>query len=786
MKKKTFALLGATVAAVLALASCGEKNPTSSSTPTTDPITSTPTTDPVTGDTTGEATSTTPVDTTPVDASALHIAVNYQAKQGISARETLQNPVENRNYAVGDILPVWSEFAKKINVSKFVDVAEYSTNTDASHGDLIRTQKYKKGNNFVDVFTTTTANINKYADSGEILALDSYIESGKMPNFKAFLDNNETIADSIRNTSDGKIYYTPYFDGYNKIERMFLMDTAMIEALLDSDADTGDTSASGKNAAANTLQENKYTPFIDADHNYPNATTTVKVSKGAVASDMTIAQTDNIIKQQNELLAAGTTGKALLQQFKDYLNAAFGANVGADKTYSKLSEIFTSESAAYNTDEMIALMRVVKANPGVVTGDATAEVEIMVPRQGANNRVDNIADLIQIFGVMGMDAEAEMLYFGPDGAIHDGASTKATYQAIEILHGLYQEGLLLNDFYKKSDGINVNYLQVYFGHTQQTKDSKDGYGFMMYDYSASTTAMDSKDEDGLGTDDSTRLGSFKNQAVTGFTPVLPPLTYVATEATGWTVDDDITSKSGKTLVRYSDSNRALKNASWCIPATSDNKEKAIALLDHLYSVDGVRVNDFGPSTYWKSSTDLGTYAGEPTPEFSDTLKTWISGSDKDFWSFMRAYLGATHGIGYVRSASINYQATNKWGKIGTLNIENAISSGAVVLAKVDINDYAWSECVPTAGYGSPSTPNSYGAVTAFWSADKYAADPAGWAYVVVNGAEDTTVLGKVTETSENYTYAQVKSQSTSTRRSVYLYEKLVTLNPVYMPAEAQL
>lgn len=773
MKKKTFALLGASTLAVLALASCtgGGKKPTSTTNTGTDPQTTTG----------GDTTSTTSL--APLDASALQIAVNYQGKQGISARETFNNPVENKNYAVNDILPVWTEFSKKIGGTKLVDVSDYSKKNDADNGTGVQTNKYKAGNNFIDIFTTTTANINSFAQKGEIEDLSEHLD--EMPNFKKFLEDNQTIAASIENPSDGGIYYTPYFDGFNKIERMFLMDTTMIEKLLDSAADSGDTSASGTGAAANTLQAAKFTPFIDADHNYPDATTTVKVSKGAVATDMTIAQTDNIIKQQNTLLASGTTGKALLNQFKAYLQAAFGANVGEGKTYSKLSEIFTSESAAYNTDEMVALMRVVKANPELLTGDATAEIEIMVPRQAANNRVENIADFMEAFGIMGLDAETEMLYFGPDGKIHDAAATKATYQALDCLNALYAEGLLLNQFYLNTDsGINGNYLQVYFGHTEQTKAGKDGYGFMMYDYSASTTAMDSLDEDGLGTADSKRVGAYANKSVTGFTPVLPPLTYWAT-GSEWKASDDISSRAGKSLIRYSDSNRALKNASWCIPATSDNKAQAIKLLDLLYSEEGVRINDFGPSSYWQD--ELGTYAGEPTPLFSDVLKNWISTSSKDFWSFMRAYLGATHGIGYVRSASINYQATNKWGKVGTLNIESAISSGAVALATVDTNKFEWDQSVPTAGYGTISTENGkkYNAVTAFWSANKCAADASGWTQYVTTTVTPTTVLGKTADTNVDYTFADVQTQAADGRLYVYLYEKVNGLNPNLVPAEAK-
>ena len=106
-------------------------------------------------------------------------------------------------------------------------------------------------------------------------------------------------------------------------------------------------------------------------------------------------------------------------------------------------------------------MRVVKANPELLTGDATAEIEIMVPRQAANNRVENIADFMEAFGIMGLDAETEMLYYGPDGKIHDAASTKATYQALDCLNALYAEGLLLNQFYLNILEVALCHLHLY-------------------------------------------------------------------------------------------------------------------------------------------------------------------------------------------------------------------------------------------------------------------------------------------------------------------------------------
>jgi len=780
MKKQKIALLGIAALSVVALASCGgdaakTNNP---KTPTT-PKTNTPTVNP-----TGQKSVVddfTSLDITyAADTKGLDLAIHYNGAQGMTYRgETgIVNPVDNESYNKGKILPVWKEYSNTIK-SEFREANNYSSTTDAALLTQFDTANFVSATDsskIVDVVMGDVKGINNLGKAGKLVDLSKELDN--MPYFKYFLEHNPSIKASI--TSNGGIYYTPYFDGYNAIERMFLMDTTMIKNLLDSADGAGDTAQSGKNAAANTLQANKYTPFIDKDYNY-SADTTVKISKDGKLQEITIKKTDNIIKQQNNLLKDGCTGKQLLDQFKAYLKAAFGSN------YKKLSDIFASESAAYNTDEMVALMRVVKANPGVATGgDADAEIEIMVPRQAANNRVDNMADLMEIFGV-GMDSETSLYFFDGAGKINDAASLVSTYDAVERLSQLYDEGLILPNFWL-SNPTQKNYLGQYFGKTTDNP----GYGFMMYDYSASTTAMDSKDTDGIGTDDATRKGAFKDTKMEGFTPVLPPLTYwttkEVTEAAANAHLGTAEDRAVKELIRYSDSNRALKSSSWAIPEATDNKEKALQLLDFLYSKRGQMINDFGPETYWESKTQLGTYGGKATPKFSEKLKEYFTQSSLDFWTFMRGNIGATMGIGYVRSASINYLATNKWGKIGTMNLETAIGSGAVTLALVDNPDASklWANSVPTTGYGSAQEISTFAAVTDFWSSDKCATATKGWVSVVAANSDsisDELSCG-TGDTAGAFTYGQVLAQSKTTRRENFLYETVITLGEKYVPVYA--
>ena len=186
MKKKTIALCGLAAVAGLSLASCGG-----------------------------------------TDTSGLDIYVNYSGTSGITYRgaEAYTNEVEGKTYTQGVLLPTWQEFSDKLGI-KFRDASGYTTQKDDDTYSLVSTKAYVSDTNAkqkIDLFYNTTANINKMGAAGEAVDLVEHLD--EMPNFKAFLEANPTIRKTMEKS--GKIYYTPYFDGYNDIERMFIMDTAM-------------------------------------------------------------------------------------------------------------------------------------------------------------------------------------------------------------------------------------------------------------------------------------------------------------------------------------------------------------------------------------------------------------------------------------------------------------------------------------------------------------------------------------------------------------------------------
>lgn len=330
-----------------------------------------------------------------LDNDRLDVYVSYNGESGITWRDTqaFVNPVDGKTYNRGDLLPTWRAFAEKTK-TKIYEACNYmATSNDGIWTQVINNNMMSEVDNSqaIDLLYTTTTNLK----SGKFVNLLADDGTGKkyidyMPNFKKWWNENKAIHNEV--LYNGGLYYTPYAEGYNETEKTFNMDTDMVQKVLDcSNFDLFDTTINGGLMAdSNVLQSGKYTPFINADYNYPDEKTKVTILVDNKAKDIYINRTTNIIKQQNELLANGCTGKQLAEQFAAYIDTAFKDLIGVNKIYETRSEIFISEKAAYNADELIALMRVIKANPGVITGDIHKEIEILFPRGEAANRVESI------------------------------------------------------------------------------------------------------------------------------------------------------------------------------------------------------------------------------------------------------------------------------------------------------------------------------------------------------------------------------------------------------------
>ena len=152
----------------------------------------------------------------------------------------------------------------------------------------------------------------------------------------------------------------------------------------------------------------------------------------------------------------------------------------------------------------------------------------------------------------------------------------------------------------------------------------------------------------------------------------------------------------------------------------------------------------------------------------------FSESGKGFYNFMRENIGATHGIGHIRSKGCDLQATNAYGQVGISNLQLAIGAGVVVKNVTDpagVKGFTWYTTVPKIG-SSTDKENVYGAITAVWA--KACNDPAyGWVRVV-NTAGGSSKLGSEQISQEDYgkySYAQsVNAQIFSVKDKKFLFD----------------
>lgn len=757
MKTKKIILSGLAAVSCLALASCGG-----------DPI------GPTGGGIKGEDGHTyvaAPADAVyDTDGGRVDINNNYGGSSGITLRgESYTNIVDEKTYVEGQLLPVWRAFAEKTR-TQIYEASAYTTSNTADTYAKVAGNGFKSeqdANQIIDLLAIGNNEINTMGASGQAVNLMEHLD--EMPNFKAWLEKYPSQAQAII-TNYGKdnasLYYTPYYEGQNNLERMLVMDTQLVEKVLDNANANYDTTTTNGGASpdANVVQSGSYKPFLNATNNYGSAQTLKVLDKDNNVVEVSPKIVKNIIVRQNELLANGCTGKALADQFNAYLTEAYGDYMGEGKLYEKPSEIFTTQKAAYNVDELIALMRVIKANPGLISGDPTLEVETLFCRAPENNRVDTIARLAQLWGVQGVGSSKDWLYFDANGKLNDAQTTKGTYDALQYLSQLYDEGLILTEFWYKPQTISkTEYLDRFYGKTVD----KSSYGFMCWDFGAATAATNDIDS-GIGTRPDSRKIKYESK---GIRPVLPPYTYWAT-GKDWNHSQDLTNFTGKTLTRYVEKNTALKTGSWVIPTVSDNISGALRIMDYLFHPMGSYIQSFGPEEYWTKpegattamvSSDLLGATSETdwenlTPVMSLDTKLMLVDSETSFYNFMREKLGATHGIGHVRSKGCDLQATNAYGQVGMAYLQAAISKGVVVKNVTDPagsdTQYTWDQTVPSLGKYQDSA-GEYDAVSAFWPSNPCATTTSGWVRVIAE--KSTTDLSNVAISKLNnvdYTYAQ--------------------------------
>jgi hypothetical protein len=553
-------------------------------------------------------------------------------------------------YQTDDLKPVWKELEKRLNVT-FNNV--YAGNTSVQNE-----YRHWKTQNFegVDVVVGNADEMASDGKTGQIVNLAEYLDY--MPNFKRFLEENPIVYLSvISDVNTGAIYYAPYFDGYDDIEKYYLMRTDWLEKLLDGE---GDFTADQSDKFGDIVGEAVYEPYMPTSGKLEIESLKADGSGTEVITKNYDTTYGNIIEYMNENVDANTTGVELVNMFRKYIDAAYNGYYGTNR-----SQLFAGNNACWDADELVALLRCVVTNTFALTGQNEDKVTGLFPREAKLNRTSDLFSLVSLFGVRGYESRNDYLYFDAQGNLRDARADVEFAEAIDKLNQLYKEKLILQDFDTTEDTI---YKVMY----QQNK------GFMIYDYCQTQT---------LYNNDATTLAKEKNF---NLAPIINP---VAKWFDGTNV------KNGKdegVWMRFTESWRSVKTNGWCIPTTCTGEalNAAIALFDYMYSEEGNILMSFGPDA-WRSGNTI-PYKGEQIPELSEAAlnELWeLAGGN--YTNYARQYLGSTLPVGFVKNQGMEYQCTTEGGRKGAEVVSNAIAHGVLKHVSPEISDNLFYTMVPT-------------------------------------------------------------------------------------------
>ncbi|MBR4068454.1 MAG: hypothetical protein IKK08_07505 [Clostridia bacterium] len=542
-------------------------------------------------------------------------------------------------YHTGDLKPTWVEVQNDLKV---VFENQYQGNSATKEFDF-----WKERLNEVDMVSGTASKLSEYGEAGSIVNIAEYLDM--MPNFKAYLEANPIVRLSITgNTTTGAIYFSPYFDGVNDIERMPLMRADWVQKLLDGEGEFT-AEASNKLAAAVYQPYMPTTGSVEIDVVTLDGTATEKVTKNYDAAG-------NIVATMNA--AADLDGVAAVNMLRTYIDTAYNGYYGTTR-----SNLFIGQNAAWDADELVALLRCVVANPQTLNG--TDSVQGLFSREDNNNqrRVDMKRFAGVLFGVRGLESRQDSLWIDAEGKLRDARMEADSYAAMERLNAMAQEGLISKAFLETAEESTKTYLQ-------------NDLGFMHYDYNQTQTVYNE-----------TAL-----QEGEKYMAVMVPVAR-------WF---DGTSEDG-VFMRFTESWRSVKVDGWgiSVAGVDGNQDKlnaALKLIDYAYSPEGMILMSYGPDAFIKTNED-GSYVtfsfnGQEMPVIADATfaELWEKASG-NYTNYARQFLGST--LSFAKSQAFEYQCTHEVGKEGAGYISNAIGLGTIKHPELAVTENPWYTSVPT-------------------------------------------------------------------------------------------
>jgi putative aldouronate transport system substrate-binding protein len=543
---------------------------------------------------------------------------------------------DGNTYTSGDLKPAWAELSKQLKLN----LADKFQNLGSDK--QITTPITSKNISDYDVITGSLSAINENSD--QFLNLADYLDY--MPNYKAFLEANPVTKYSLTGTAKGAMYAAPYFDGNDDIEKYSMVNYLWVYDILDNDmtgkyattfkaqaeAKATAVGAVGTQASAESFMGKTGSYTIETtDPSDATKTVTVKVDYDAAlaaakdantglggaiaaAAGKTYAGTSgNIVDLQNFAInekAGEVTGIQLATILREYIKVAYTSNGSQFYSSTKLSDVFCSQSAAWDVDLLVGISRCVVTCGVDLTSsvDSAANIYALSGRQTTTQRrVDLMALAGELYGVRGMESRYEYTYFDKDGNLLDARSDENSYEMMNNLSKLTKEGLVNigTTTSKTTTDANGKETTTVSATSVSTKASGTQV-FMLHDYAQTQT------KDGLT--------SITDTSKYNFAPIVNAIS-------NWDTNNDGTAD---TIMRFTESWRSVKNTGFAVPLASvqNDSEKLAAVLgfiDYLFSNDGQILMTYGPqSTNGDTNPNGWWYATEATSASLATVATKVT------------------------------------------------------------------------------------------------------------------------------------------------------------------
>ena len=553
-----------------------------------------------------------------IDSGNVDRKISYDASQ-IAGR---WDGLDGYTYYADDLKPAWWQFATTLGL----DIKDVSK-SGRSGSELSNAVSLNEMADY-NLINASVAQIS--ANTSQLLDLSQYLEY--MPNYNKFLEDHPIVKWSLTMNAQGSMYYIPYFDGNDDIEKYCLTQKQWTEGLLDKDAPATDVSVTFKDQATAksvTGTSSSVTSFMGTEGSWKVETTNpkggdngyVKVDYDAVKtaangstalntaikaawSGYTSTESGNIVDIQNAVIN-GTQGEvkgsALLSILKEYIKVAYtysdtengtyaqlyGTTVGSVTT--KLSDVFNSAYAAWDADLLTALYRCVVTNFKTFTGMDKASAAEIFALAGRENKAQRQNDLIslagELYGVRGLESRFDYQYIDANGAIQDARKDAVSYDAAAKLNQLAKEGLLYTGTTSVRKTYKADEVVAFMLHDYLQTQTTDGFFNMTYaGYKPTGSAP----------------------ADFNFAPIVTPVSHWDTDSNG----------EADTTMRFTESWRSVKNTGVAIPTASVSTPAALSavlsFVDYLYSNDGQIVGSYGPMSTKGNTADAdGFWYGTP-------------------------------------------------------------------------------------------------------------------------------------------------------------------------------